>query len=149
MIAKEEVIKACIQLVNGRIGEVEAALKDADDALANDTKSSAGDKYETSREMVQQDINRYQKQLSLAQNDANVLQKIDLSQSLSMVVTGSLVQTDVGFYFVSISIGLVKVADKSIYVISPLSPLGQLLIGKSVGETISFNNKEQKIIGIS
>lgn len=149
MISKEEVLKYCTTVVDQRIAEVEFAIKDADDALANDTKSSAGDKYETSREMVQQDINRYQKQLTLAQNDLSTLQKIDSLKQNERIGLGSLVQTNMGLYFISISIGLLKIDGESIYAISPVSPLGQILMGKSAGETITFNNKEQELLSVN
>lgn len=148
MLTKEQIINTCIDSVNLRIHEVEFAIKDADQALADDTKSSAGDKYETSREMVQQDITRYQKQLTLANSDLDILQKIDSSNAAERVGLGSLVLTDVGLYFISISIGLLKIENNSIYVISPLSPIGQVLIGKKVGDIINFNNREQKVIKV-
>lgn len=149
MITKEEIITCCFESVSKRIHEVEFAIKDADDALANDTKSSAGDKYETSREMVQQDINRYQKQLVLANSDLEVLQKIEGLKSLPRIGLGSLVRTDIGLYFISISIGLLKIDQYSIFVISPLSPIGQILMGKATGDTITFNTKTQKVLDIS
>jgi len=148
MISKEEILKHCFDLVGLRIAEVEFAIRDADDALANDTKSSAGDKYETSREMVQQDINRYQKQLVVAQQDLATLEKIDAFKKFERIGLGSLVKTNVGSYFLSISIGQLKINGYSIYAISPASPLGQVLLGKSIGETIHFNSKEQQIMAI-
>ncbi|MCI0921955.1 GreA/GreB family elongation factor [Sphingobacterium rhinopitheci] len=149
MLTKEEIIDSCLASVTRRINEVEFAIKDADQALADDTKSSAGDKYETSREMVQQDITRYQKQLAIANTDRDVLQKIDPLKSNERIGLGSVVRTDAGLYFISISIGLLKIQSQNIYVISPLSPIGQELIGKSKGDEIHFNGKTQKVISVS
>lgn len=148
MISKEEILVHCVNSVEQRIKEVTFAIKDADDALANDTKSSAGDKYETSREMVQQDIDRYQKQLVIANNDLDVLKKIDLNYKSQRVALGSLVQTDLGIYFISISIGLAKLDTQNVFVISPQSPIGQILIGKTIGDKIIFNAKTQVILDI-
>lgn len=146
MINKEELLKYCIESVGKRIEEVDLAIKDADAALADDTKSSAGDKYETSREMVQQDLNRYQNQLVVANKDLELLKKIDVSKSFERIGIGSLVQTNVGVYFIAISIGLIKVDGTSIFVISSASPIGQVLMGKSKGDQIVFNNKSQEIL---
>lgn len=148
-MTKEDILAHCLTSVAQRIQEVTFAIKDADQALADDTKSSAGDKYETSREMVQQDISRYQKQLAVANVDLQVLQKIEPLQSSEHVRIGSLVATDKGLYFISISIGLVKVANNSVFVISSVSPIGQVLMGKGVGDTFTFNNIQQQIVTIS
>lgn len=149
MITKKEILDYCLNSVLKRIEEVELALADADSSLADDTKSSAGDKYETSREMIQQDINRYQSQLAVAIKDLDILNKIDHIQTFDHIGLGSLIQTDLGIYFISISIGLIKIGQDNIFVISPISPIGSVLIGKKVGDIISFNNKEQKIVNIS
>lgn len=149
MITKKEILDYCLNSVLKRIEEVELALADADSSLADDTKSSAGDKYETSREMIQQDINRYQSQLAVANKDLDILNKIDHIQTFDHIGLGSLIQTDLGIYFISISIGLIKIGQDNIFVISPISPIGSVLMGKKVGDIISFNNKEQKIVNIS
>jgi len=108
------------------------AIASADQSLQDETKSSAGDKYETSREMIQQDLNRYQQQLAVAQQDRAALEKLDLTPA-KHVSTGGLVKTDTAVYFVASSVGLVKLEGVSVFVISPKSPIGQLLLGKSVG----------------
>lgn len=149
MISKKKILAYCVASVEQRIKEVELAIKDADAALADDTKSSAGDKYETSREMVQQDIDRYQKQLVIANNDLDLLKKIDVNLKADRIGLGSLVQTDIGVYFISISIGLVKMPNQNVFVISPQSPIGQVLVGNKLGDKIVFNNKGQEILELA
>lgn len=148
MISKSQLLEECLNIVHRRIDDIKAGLRDADEALANDTKSSAGDKYETSREMVQQDINRYQKQLALAENDQTILLNTNLVNKGKLVVPGTLVSTNLGLYFICISIGVLKMNDTTIYVISPASPLGQLLLGKKVGDVVKFNGNEHTIISL-
>ena len=53
----------CIAYVQKRLQEAEHAFRDAEQAANDDTKSSAGDKYETGREMMQQEKNRITAQL--------------------------------------------------------------------------------------
>ena len=143
MISKSQLLEECLNNVHRRIDDIKAALKDADEALSNDTKSSAGDKYETTREMIQQDINRYQKQLVLAENDLSTLLHINLVNIGKRVISGTLVSTNLGQYFICISMN-----NNTIYVISPASPLGQLLLGKKVGDLIKFNGNEHIIISL-
>ena len=51
---KIELYNLCLKYVADSIGEIEAAIADRREAMHNETKSSMGDKYETTREMLQQ-----------------------------------------------------------------------------------------------
>lgn len=138
---KGEILEACFDYVNTRIGEVEFAIESANTSLKEDTKSSAGDKYETGREMIQQDLNRLQQQLILANEDKALLQRVRDMEGGHMVTTGSLVETDNGvWYFITISIGRLS-KFSNVYVISPKSPIGTVLLGKLVGEVVEFNKQ--------
>ena len=147
---KREVLNIGLQRTQERITMIESALEIARDSSNDDTKSSAGDKYETSREMIQQDINRYQKQLLEANKDLQQLINIkSVIQDVTDVARlGTLVQTNVGLYLVATSIGAVKIGTNNIFVISPASPIGQLLIGKKISDSFIFNNVNQKVIAI-
>lgn len=150
IINKKQVLDICFTSVNERIAQIEIAINDANISITDDTKSSAGDKYETSREMIQQDLNRYQQQLLVANQDLAVLNHIMNSPlNPSVIGVGSLITTDVAVYYLSISLGAIKVEDKTIFVLSANSPIGNVLLGKRVGESIQFNGKEQKILGIN
>jgi transcription elongation GreA/GreB family factor len=147
---KREVLNIGLQRTQERITMIESALETARDSSNDDTKSSAGDKYETSREMIQQDINRYQKQLLEANKDLQQLINIEsvIQDVTDVARLGTLVQTNVGLYLVATSIGAVKIGANNIFVISPASPIGQLLIGRKNGDSFIFNNVNQKVIAI-
>ena len=59
----------CVAYVQSRMQAAQQAIAEAQQAQNDDTKSSAGDKYETGREMAQQETNRNLAQL----NEANKL----------------------------------------------------------------------------
>lgn len=139
----------CIQHTEARIAEIVYAKQQSQESLESDTKSSAGDKYETSREMIQQDLTRYQVQLLQAQQDLGLLQQLHLKKEQPVVTLGSLVKTDKGFYFIAISLGNIKLEDKPYIVISASSPIGKLFFGKAAGEHIVFNGSQQEILEIS
>lgn len=150
IINKEQVLTLCFKSVHERIAQIEIAIHDANISITEDTKSSAGDKYETSREMIQQDLNRYQQQFLVANQDLAVLHKIVENPSDSPLIgVGSLIKTDVGIYYLSISIGALKIENSTIYVLSASSPIGKVLIGKKTGDSIQFNGKEQKILAVT
>lgn len=148
---KKVSLDIALQRTKERITMIESALETARDSSNDDTKSSAGDKYETSREMIQQDINRYQKQLVEANKDLQQLISIESTiddDTPDFIRLGSLIQTSTGLYLLAISIGALKVRDTNVFVISPASPIGQLLIGKKIGDSFIFNKLNSNIQAI-
>lgn len=147
---KNNLLQTAILRTQERITMIESAMESARDSSNDDTKSSAGDKYETSREMIQQDINRYQKQQLEAHKDlqqlTNIAQLNDRASAFCKL--GSLVKTNKGLYFLAISIGAITYQDSTVFVISPASPIGQLLLGKKVGDGFLFNKIVQEIEAI-
>lgn len=140
-IDKSRWIQEITLRTEARLKEILAAMDLANDSLVNDTKSSMGDKYETSREMAQQELTRLQQQLKQVENDLTILQLLP-AESTNIVALGSLVVTNQFNYLISISIGQVKFEDEVLMVISKESPIGKLLLGKSRGDKIVFNGNE-------
>ena len=113
----------------------------------NDTKSSMGDKYETGREMLQQEINNLQIQLNEVLKQKNYLKTMS-SKFSEKVEKGALVQTDKGYFYISVSLGEILFDSKKMYAISSESPLAIALLGKIKNEVVIFNNSKQKIENI-
>jgi transcription elongation GreA/GreB family factor len=113
-------------------------------ASSNDTKSSMGDKYETGREMLQQEINNLQRQLNETLNQQNTIQKITSEQSLK-VQNGALVKTDKGLFYISASLGEIVFENQKIMTVSVESPLVKAMYGKKAGEKFMINNITQSI----
>jgi hypothetical protein len=108
-----------------------------------------GDKYETSREMSQQEINRLEQQQSLVKQQVFQLKNIALNSITDKIILGSLVQTSIGYFLIATALGEVQFDNQSIYVISPVAPIAKLLLNQSEGNEIMNNNKQIKIIAIS
>lgn len=144
---KGRIIAQCADIFQRKLVVIKDELKHLSEAIAEDTKSSAGDKYETGREMANLEKEKlhvqalgFKKSLTtLAILPQNVSNKID---------HGSLLQTDKVWIFLSISMGQLEVDGEKVLVISPLAPLAQLLMGKEKGETITFRGKNYHISGI-
>ncbi|MCA6067557.1 hypothetical protein JI747_010235 [Chryseobacterium sp. RG1] len=113
-------------------------------ASNNDTKSSMGDKYETGREMLQQEINNLTRQLNETLNQQALLQKITSEPSLK-VQNGALVKTDKGLFYVSVSLGEIILDNQKIMTVSIESPLIKAMLGKQEKETFIINNIQQVI----
>ncbi len=148
VIAKIDIISACNQLLNDRATRLQQAIDDARDAALGETKSSAGDKYETGREMMLAEAERLSTQLADVEKMRKGLYNAANASSSSSIGLGSLVKTNAGFYFLAIGLGKVEVEEHTVYVISPASPIGQLFMGKIAGEEITFAGKTQQILAV-
>jgi transcription elongation GreA/GreB family factor len=109
----------------------------AKESRDSDTKSSAGDKFETGREMMQREMDKLS---ALVDNTLYSLNKLDRLANLpssSVVAEGSLVETDQETYYISIGYGKTD----SIYAISIESPLGVELKGKKIGDHVEMRGR--------
>ncbi|MCU7614971.1 hypothetical protein N0B16_11035 [Chryseobacterium sp. GMJ5] len=111
---------------------------------SNDTKSSMGDKYETGREMLQQEINTIQRQLNESLSQQNILQKLN-TEPCKKVQNGALVETDKGWFYISVSLGEIIFEDRKIMTMSNESPLAKAMSGKGKGEVFMINNISQTV----
>ncbi len=142
---KQELLRLCHHFIEARISNCESAMEAANTAINEDTKSSAGDKYETSREMMTQEIKNNSAQLAEAIKQKQLLSQISIDKKLDTVQVGSLVETNHGQFFIAISAGSLKLNNETYLAISPSSPLARLLIDKKMGDSVAFNAKKYSI----
>lgn len=145
---KEEIHKHCQEILTSRLAALNKTLQDLAESVSNETKSTAGDKYETARAMlhIEQDHVRHQIQELNAQ--LSVLNSIDPSIAAKQIVLGSLIQTENAFFYLSTSLGKIRIHGKTVFVLSMQSPLGKTLIGLSEGGTFPMNGGTQRVIAI-
>ena len=108
-------------------------------------KSSAGDKFETSRALMQTEYDKIHNQLLILKNQLRAIKSIILSDKKKKVGVGSFIKTNKSFYFISIGLGKQIIDNNDIYIISLSSPIGKLLNNKKKGDKIVFNNNEELI----
>ncbi|ASK30202.1 hypothetical protein CEY12_08795 [Chryseobacterium sp. T16E-39] len=143
---KEEILNIIKRKLSERIQKFENLIAETR-AANNETKSSMGDKYETSREMVQQEINNLQRQLNETLNQQAFIQKISTEKS-SKVQNGALVKTDRGWFYISVSVGEITFENQKITTVSAESPLVKAMFGKKMAETFEINKIHQTIENI-
>lgn len=139
---KNALYNHCIQYVEERIARIQNEIDMHQSAANEETKSSAGDKYETGRAMAQLEIERNLVQLNEAEKLRSILHGIVREVTADHVVPGSLVTTSNGVFYIAISIGDVTVEQQSYFVVSPDSPIGKLLLGKRVRQEIVWRNEK-------
>lgn len=146
---KEALFKQCEVFVNKRLQTVEEVISSNQIALQSETKSSAGDKHETGRAMLQLEMEKSGQQLAGIMQMKEILAKVDIIKIAKNARLGSIIFTEKVNYFLSISAGQLVVADKIYFAVSVSSPIGKLLLGKQENEEIIFNGmlyKVQKIV---
>lgn len=141
MSVKIKLYELCVAFVEQRIASSQKAIEHAQLAANEETKSSAGDKYETGRAMMQLEIEKQSVQLGEAMKLKQVLSQINPEKTSDTIQPGSLVFTDQGCFYISISAGKLSVEGIAYFAVSPVSPIGSLLIGKKSGEVIHLNGK--------
>jgi hypothetical protein len=138
---KKELYKLCVEYVEKRMEAAQQAINEAQKASNDDTKSSAGDKYETGREMAQQETNRNLAQLNEANKLKVALNSISFEHLSEQAEPGAIVLTDQGNFYMAISAGLLTVKNENYFAISPASPIGLKLKGLKSGSQFNLNNK--------
>lgn len=139
MTLKHNLYQQCLQLVEKRRNSIQSQIADIQTSLLSETKSSAGDKHETGRAMLQLEREKAGHQLAEIEKLTSVLSKIDSAATSTHVRVGSLVHTSKAHYFISVSLGALQVDGRTIYAISAATPIGQLLLGKTPGDVVNFN----------
>ncbi len=142
---KNKLIKYLEQILNEKIIILNTDITSLIESRNNDTKSSAGDKYETGREMTQIELNKLEAQLVKTKLLLSDLLKTESVKTSAIIDFGAIVHTDKENYFLTIPFGKVNIDDEDFFVISMASPIGTLLKGKKIGDVISFNGREIKI----
>jgi len=143
---KIKIHASCIALVEEKVRRLQQELKASTQSLMTATKSTAGDKHETSRAMIHLEQEKLGAQLLTQQKIEAQLKRIDPNNSHTNIQKGSLIQTDKGFFYLAESIGAVNVGEYRIFALSVLAPLGMLFVGKGIGEKLSFRNNSYTII---
>lgn len=148
MDLKKELYKQCVLYVVKREDTVTTIISSAQKALGSETKSSAGDKHETGRAMLQLEMEKAGKQLQGITQMKEILAKINTTKVSEIAHLGTVITTPKVNYYLSISAGKFTVLGKNYYAISISSPIGKLLLGKKVGDSITFNSNKITITTI-
>lgn len=145
---KQQLYDHCQGYIQNRLGRIQKNIQEIQEALGSETKSSAGDKHETGRAMIQLEREKLGVQLAEIQKVQELFQRVPLAGQSKAVSLGSLVTTNTNRYYLAVSAGEVRLGGVVYYAIAPNTPIGKLLLGKSENESIEFNGKEILITSI-
>ena len=145
---KQKLIQACNDYFKNKITSLNTIINEVTESSNSESKSSAGDKHETSKAMMQLEIEKLGTQLKEAEEQLADFEKINFNKTFQTIEQGVLIETNKGYFFIAGSIGKLTVDDKIVYVISNKSPLATKLIGLKAKDTVSFNDVSYAIISI-
>lgn len=142
---KQVLYECCSNFIEDRFQTIQKTMADIQNSLLSETKSTAGDKHETERAMLQLEREKVGNQLAKIQKVKALFSKIDVLKTSEKIGLGSLVITSQNNYFMAISAGAFVIENVTYYAISPNTPIGKLLMGKAMGDAFVFNNQQYKI----
>ena len=131
-----------------KIASLETAIRELQLSANDETKSSAGDKYETGRAMVHLEIEKLAQQLQAATNARRFVAAVNVSEVADTVRPGAVVETTIGDFFYMVNGGDFIRAGNKFISISAESPLGKLLRHQWKGTEFTLNGKLFRIIDI-
>lgn len=142
---KQQLQAHCVAYADARIATARLAMETAQAAANAEEKSSAGDKYETTRAMMQIERDKAAEQLEEGLKLKRVVEGIIPQINSTRIGLGSLVVTDSVHFYIAISAGKVDIGDQSFLTVSIQAPIAITLLKLKKGETFVFNKQQLSI----
>jgi hypothetical protein len=139
VLTKSEVIAELDRQLLRKLSYLNTSLKQAIDSRNSDTKSSAGDKFETSREMAQIEIQKIETEISKTQQFFT-----DLASKASQLII-----TDKGAFLISIPFGKVMVNTTEVFCISNSAPITKQLVNTEISANFEYRGVTYNILDIT
>jgi hypothetical protein len=147
---KYELLEYCQDRIQDKVDTLREVLGQIAEAKSKETKSSAGDKFETGRAMLQREEEQYGVQLLNALKQQQQLEEIGRALPTEAVGPGSLVITaKKRRYYFSIGLGKVVFDGETYLFVSAAAPIGKKMVGKKAGDSFSFNDQTDKIVSVA
>lgn len=140
------IIAEITRVLEGKIASLSSDLGALHESIANDTKSSMGDKYETSREMAQQEISRIRQVLDQTKQQLSAIDPAGNKNGI--VARGSIVFTTSYIFYIGSAFGLMDLTGGKIFGLGPDAPVAGSLIGLTAGKSFYLNGKDETVKSI-
>ncbi len=144
IVLKEKIIESVCSTLSEKANAMNQQLINIRKDAGSGGKSSMGDKYETTREMLKQEEEKVATQLELCNKQLSMASKLEI-KSYDKVQSGSLILSGKVYFMILTSIGRLEVDGKDIFIVSAVAPISKILLGKKAGDQFIFNKKELTI----
>ncbi|WP_295180680.1 transcription elongation factor [uncultured Christiangramia sp.] len=138
---KQELLEKCEHFIQQKTAALQYAMQGLKQDLENESKSSAGDKFETGREMINIEWNKISNQLQQYEQMRSVLKQINVQVDSGIAKAGSIIFTENANYFISIPAGEIIVQDTRFYAIGSKAPVAIAMLGKTENDSYTFNQQ--------
>jgi len=138
-LSKISVLDTCREKLRQKMHLLSVELEELRESLSTETKSSMGDKHETSRSRMQADFEKFSFHLAEIQDQYRILNSIEPGRHSMAVAQDSLVFTSQHTFFLTVPLGKINVNGEDVFVISKDSPIGAQLLGKKINASFIFN----------
>lgn len=142
---KQRLKKYGEEVLKQRIATIKEKMDSAQQSANSEEKSSAGDKYETSRAMSHLEKDMHGRQLAENLKELSMLYEINTSPLYTKAVTGAVVQCPGIYFFIATGLGKQVVDGQQVIFLSPHAPLAAQLLQKQPGEEWVFNKQALRI----
>ena len=139
MLSKSAVIAELSKQLSVKLNYLNTTLQQTIDSRNSDTKSSAGDKFETSREMAQIEISKIEKEIIKTQQFIT-----DLASKASQFII-----TDKGAFLISIPFGKLMVKSTEVFCISNSAPITKQLVNTEISANFEYRGVAYNILDIT
>jgi len=142
---KKSLQARCIELIQERINASQRLMDEAQLAANSESKSSAGDKYETSRAMNHLAKDMHAAQLAANRRELEALMNINCNRIAEKIGTGCFIKTAEVSFFIAAGLGKIVMDGQPVFLLSPAAPLSALLFKKNKGDELLFNKQQLMI----
>lgn len=144
MTTKQQLLQICNTHVENRIKDYKNEIELLKESIENSDKPNNEDD-DSGNGKLMSDLEKNIGYLNEARTTQEYLKRVKTNLLTPTVALGSIVKTDSLQFFIAISLGKIELDGDAYYVISLQSPIGQLLMQKTVGDRFDFNGTKYTI----
>ena len=139
---RETVIAAFRMALDNALAEARSAMEELSSSLGKETKSTAGDKHETGRAMVQREMEQAGERLARCEALQATAIRLDLDRARVQVGPGAIVVSGQARLLIGVGLGPFEVPGLGRFqAISADAPIAEVLAGAAEGEVREFRGQ--------
>jgi len=146
---RREVAEALAAAMEFGLARAKTAFEELQTSLEGESKSTAGDKHETGRAMVQMEMEQAAARLSRVEGMMRQWHALEPLRGREQVRPGAIVSTDQGGFILGVAWGKFEgPGDATWRAISSDAPLAQAMQSLGPGDTVEFRGRMWHIISV-
>lgn len=145
MTFKQKIHQYYSRMLEDRIDAFRDMISALTEDSKNDAKGSAGDKHETALSMMHLEQEKFNTKLREVLDQKAILEKINPEISSKSITLGSLVKANGIYLYLSLALPKINIEGINVIALSPQSPLGNKLMGNTIGFTLEINGTKYLI----